>query len=76
MKYDKDLACNKHLFNEPLQDFQSKSNSQLQTFIDYTKPLVKHSIKTAKEQGANFIPISTFFRPRPRIPAHLLDLLR
>ena len=76
-KYDQVLACDKHLLDEPVEDFQRKSNSQIKTFLDYTKPLINFSIKTVKEQGTTqFTPINIHFKPRNRIPDHLLELLQ
>ena len=62
-KLDHMLHCDKFLLDTPLPDILRQSNAQIKAFLDFTTPLVLHSIKLATENNREFIPINRYFRP-------------
>ena len=57
------LHVDRPLLATPIGEILRLSNTQIKSFLDYTTPLVKHSIKLAEENSTSFQPINHYFPP-------------
>ena len=67
------LAANRNLFSYPLADRQQQCTSSLQSFISFTTPVVKLSVKQEADMGTGFRTIGEYFRPH--IPPELAEII-
>jgi hypothetical protein len=67
------LVADRDIFEIPLEARQGQTQSTLQAFYSWAKPVVVLSMAKAREMGTHFRSIDQYFKPR--IPQELFNVI-